>query len=402
MKKCLIKIFTSLFVVLFVVSFFGTIQVPIVNQTVTAQENFLAPKPPTGPNTPPLDPSQTIAAQEKALNIIQNVIQTDLSKYNLELKINSIMDGLPLSDIDRKITNLMYALTPIESNDNENSVIEIAFTFEKNVLTSYFITPIDTQNISTTQHANCRDAIASFLEKYQQNTNIDSNNLITMLNNVNLSKNSTTTQKNTKFDILVSTFWGAEQTQLKWTHTINGADYTKLEISVNADNIIISVYDTRALYTIGDASVNISKEQAIDIALGNLKYYSYALFDGEVVTDFKVSRSNVVAKLVTSPVGYELRPYWDVKMMLDEVYPGNVHGIAVGIWANTGEFTAYSNMAYGGYDVDDDVSDAGSYDYLIVFVVVVIVVVAVVALAFGLTTKKKTHKTPIFLLENGE
>jgi hypothetical protein len=383
------KKFVPLLAVLIAFSFFGAFSASFADQTVMAQD--LMPKPPTGPNTPPLDPSQTAAAQEKAMNIIQNVIQADSSKYTIELKINSMMDGIPLSDIDRKIINLMYTLTPIEGNNNENSAIEVVFSFEKDVLTSYSITPLGSQVITTTHYDNRHDAIVDFLEKYQQNTNIDSSNLLTALNKVNLSKNSTTTQENTKLDVLVSTSFGTEQAQLKWTHTINGADYTKLEISVSTNNIIVSVYDTRALYTIGDTSVNISKGQAIDIALENLKDYSYDMPDGVVVTDFKVSRNNVVATLVTSPVGYELRPYWDVRMMLDEVYPGNVHGIAVGIWANTGEVTAYSNMAYGGtYDIDDDVSDVGSLDTTLIFVGVTIAVC--VALTIGAVVVKKRHR----------
>jgi len=327
-----------------------------------------------------------------AINIIQNVMQADLSKYTIELKINSIMDGIPRSNINRKITNLLYALTPIEGNNNENSAIEVSFSFERDALTSYFITPIDSQVITTTNYANRHDVIVGFLEKYQQTTNIDSNNLITTLNNVNLSKNSTTTQENTKLDVLVSTFCGnTTKTQLKWTHTVNGADYTRLEISINTNNRVISVYDTRALYTIGDTSINISKEQAIDIALENLKYYSYDMYDGVVVTDFKVSRSNVVAKLVTSPVGYTLRPYWDIRMMLDEVYPGNVHGIAVGIWANTGEITSYSNMAYGGDGYPDVEPQPTSSNNTLIIVTIAIIVLAVTASAIASTIKKK-HK----------
>ncbi|MDR2719391.1 MAG: hypothetical protein LBC03_01115, partial [Nitrososphaerota archaeon] len=288
-------------------SFFGAFQVSVTCQTVAAQDNVLSPKPPTGSNIPPLDPSQTAVAQKKAMGIIQNVMSVDLSKYTIELVINSIMDGVPTAkDDDRKITNLMYALTPLEG-DADNSVVEVCFAFEKDVLTNYFISPVASQVITTTQYANRHDAIVGFLEKYQQNTNIDSSNLITILNKVNLSKNSTVTKENTKLDVLVSSFWGTEQTQLQWAHTVNGADYTKLEISVNTNNVVISVYDTRALYTIGITSINISKEQAIDIALENLKYYSYDMYDGVVVSDFNVSRDNVVATLVTSPVDYELR-----------------------------------------------------------------------------------------------
>ena len=174
MKQHLTKNFALLLVVLLAMSFFGAFSTLLANQTVVAQENRLTPKPPTGTNTPPLNPSQTVAAQEKAMDIIQNVMSVDLSKYTIELKINSIMDGIPLGDANRKITNLMYALTPLEGNGNENGAIEVCFAFEKDVLTQYFITPLTAQAITTTQYANHHDVIVSFLEKYRQTTNIDS------------------------------------------------------------------------------------------------------------------------------------------------------------------------------------------------------------------------------------
>jgi hypothetical protein len=308
--------------------------------------NVPVPTPATGSNTSPLDASQTAVAQEKAMGIMKNVLSADLSKYTIELKINSIMDGSPLANDNRKITNLMYALTPIESKD-ENSIIEVYFAVEKDVVTNYFITPVTSQVIATTQYANQQEAAKGFLEKDQTYTTIDSGNLIAMLDNTDLSKNSTTTQGNTKFVVSNSLFGTTEQTTLRWTHTVNGADYTTLEIGVNTKGSVISVYDTRALYTIGDTSINISKEQAIDIALENLKDYSYDMFDGAVVSDFKMPRDNIVASLVTGPVDYELRPYWDLRMMLDEVYPGNVQGITAFIGANTGEVISYSNIALG-------------------------------------------------------
>jgi hypothetical protein len=353
--------------------------------------NVPAPTPATGSNTSPLDTSQTTAAQEKAMDIIKNVMSVDLSKYTIELKINSIMDGSPLANDNRKITNLMYALTPIESKD-ENGVIEVYFTVEKDVITNYFITPVSSQVITTTQYANQQEAVKGFLEKYQTYTTIDSGNLIAMLDNADLSKNSTTAKENTKLVVSNSLFGTTEQTTLRWTHTVNGADYTALEIGVNTDGAVISVYDTRALYTIGETSINISKEQAIDIALENLTDYSYDMFDGAVVSDFKVSRDNIVATLVTGPVNYELRPYWDLRMMLDEVYPGNVQGITAFIGANTGEVISYSNMALGG-DYTDNTNytnaEATSPDYTLTAVMATVIVVAIALVTIGLMTKRK-------------
>jgi hypothetical protein len=75
------------------------------------------------------------------------------------------------------------------------------------------------------------------------------------------------------------------------------------------------------------------------------------MHDGSIVKDFKVSKDAVMVSLEVGPVdyvNYELRPYYDVRLYLDKVYPGNVFGITVFIWANTGEILSYSNMATGG------------------------------------------------------
>ena len=120
-----------------------------------------------------------------------------------------------------------------------------------------------------------------------------------------------------------------------------------------------------------------------------------AMPDGSIVTDFKVSKENVEAVLVTSPVDYELRPYWDISLYLDAVYPGSVFGIKVFIWADTGEIISYGNMAMGGvYDTGDVVVSgvglgSSSSDNTWVFVVAAIVAVAVAVLAIGLVVKKR-------------
>ena len=389
-QKYLTKIFAPLLVVLIATSFFGAFSALVAGQTTAAQDNTLVPIPAKGSSTQPLDASQTAAAQVKAMNFIENVMSVDLSKYTIDLQISSIMDGVPLANDNRKITDLMYALTPLEGNGDED-VIKVIFTFEKDVLTSYFTSPVTSQVITNTQYANQNAAVKGFLEKYQTYTNIDSSNLI-MIDDVDLTKNSTITNENTKLVVLANSFWGIEQATLRWTYTVNGADYTALEIGVNTNGAVISVYDTRALYTIGDTSINISKEQAIDIALENLKDYSYDMFDGVVVSDFKVSRDNIVATLVTGPVDYELRPYWDLRMMLDEVYPGGVQGITAFIGANKGEVISYSNMAFGG-DYTDNTnytdSEPTSPNYTLTAVMVAVIVAAIAVVTIGLMTKRK-------------
>jgi hypothetical protein len=250
------------------------------------------------------------------------------------------------------------------------------------------------QIITNTQYTNQRAAVVGFLEKYQTYANIDSSNLIAMLNDVDLTKNSTITRENTKLVVSANSFWGMSQVNLRWTYTVNGVDYTALEISVNAEGFVTYLHDDRALYKIGDTSVNISMEQAVDIAIENLRTYSYKMSDGSVVRDFKADKDVTLPVLCVVAVDYELRPYWDISLYLDEVYPGNVFGIKAFIWANTGEIISYGNMADGGITSIDDVnfSDTDSSPInMWVFVGVTAVAVVVAALAIGAVVKKR-HK----------
>jgi hypothetical protein len=319
---------------------------PVAGQAGDAQDNTLTPIPAKGSSTQPLDAGDTVAAQDKAVNFIENVLLVDLSKYAIELKNSDIMEGIPLANDNRTITTLIYALTPLDGND-EKDVISVSFTFEKDVLTGYFTLPL-TEVITNTQYDNRNAVVQGFLEKYQTYTNIDSTNLIAMLDNVDLTKESVITKEDTKLVVK-----GAD---LRWTYTVNGVDYTTLTIGL-IGGFVRSVSDTRALYTIGDTSVNISMEQAVDIAIKNLQSYSYEMSDGSIVQNFKVNKDATMAELVVTPVDYELRPYWDIKMFLDEVYPGNVFGVTVFLWANTGEVISVSNMATGGANSGDSATE---------------------------------------------
>ena len=357
MKKQLTKIFVTVLVVLLTASFFGAFSAPVAGQTTTDQE--------------------------KAMDFTENVLLINLSKYKVNLTIDFIMDGVPLANDNRKIHNLMYEL------NSENSNLKIYFTVEKDKLVSYNMVPLCEQVITTNQYNNRVDAVKGFLERYQTRTKIDSSNLIAMLDKVDITKNSTTTLDNTQLTVLVTSYFNVEEVIFTWTNMINGAGYGSLELTVDENCFISAMCDTRLLYTIGDTSVNISEKQAIDIALENLKFYSYAMPDGSIVKDFKVHRDNIVATLFTSSVDYELRPYWDIRMILDEVYPGNVHGITAFIDANTGEVISYSNMAYGGVYDDSTVPNTSNSNTLIIGIAIVAVIAAVTT---GILITKKKQK----------
>jgi len=102
MKKYLMKIIAPLLVLLIVTSF-AAFPAPATAQTVTAN-------------------------QKKTMYFMENMLPIDLSKYAVELQIESTMDGIPaLSDtvnsINRKITSLQYQLISEKSELTVNFLI---------------------------------------------------------------------------------------------------------------------------------------------------------------------------------------------------------------------------------------------------------------------------------------
>jgi hypothetical protein len=303
--------------------------------------------------------AEQLTAQDQALSFMENVLPVDLSKYNITLTNHSTLDGVPMEGTldqanTRVIDTVQYTLS------SEQSTVEVMCIIEKNVMVFCQVYEKNGSIISDKEYTNLRDVVKSFLEKHQNYTKIDSTNLIATLDTVDITENSTTTTGDIKLTISNSVWAGDEITFFNWAYTVNGADYTSLQISFQKNGIIDTLLDNRAIYTIGDTSINVSKEQAIDIALKNLSSYSYKMPDQSMVSDFNVTEDNIVASLVTTPVDYELRPYWDIRMPLNQSYPGSVQGITAFLWANSGEIISYSNIAFGGVTYPDDSSDVES------------------------------------------
>ena len=310
------------------------------NWRMLPQHSFTLTSPyPTPTPTPTPTNTLTPTAQEQALAFIENVLPVDLSKYNLTFNKYSTLDGV--------VGDLRYSL------DSEDNTIDVICKVEKNVLTYCHIYPMNGPVISDRQYANLLDAVKSFLEKYQNYSKIDSTNLTSMLDNVDLTKNVTSIVGDTKLIITNNIFGGEEITYLKWANTVNGADYTLLQLGFLKNESFEVFMDERAVYTIVDTSVNVSREQAIEIALKNLSSYSYEMPDHSFVSDFNVTKDKITAELAISRANYELRPYWDIRMPLNQTYPGSVQGITVFIWANTEEIISYGNIAFGGIDYND-------------------------------------------------
>jgi hypothetical protein len=179
---------------------------------------------------------------------------------------------------------------------------------------------------------------------------MDSTEMIAMLSNVDPSKNATITSGTLKLTVThqdLSGTWFGDSIDFRWVRMFNGCDYLALAVDFR-DGVFSGVIDHRQLYSIGDTNVNISKEQAIKIAMEAIKNYSYPMSNDWIITGFDVIEDQIVANLQPQRKGNVLYPVWSLTLPLNGTYPGSVTELLVVIWAGSGEVYLVHHQAYGG------------------------------------------------------
>jgi hypothetical protein len=104
------------------------------------------------------------------------------------------------------------------------------------------------------------------------------------------------------------------------------------------NRVLKELTDGWFLFEIGSTEVNISSEEAIEIARNAVEDFTWEA-DGVVVSDFNVLEEPV--SVVFHPTQREeylvLIPHWIVIFYLDKVYPSGFNRITVGLWADNGK-----------------------------------------------------------------
>ncbi|MBC7130670.1 hypothetical protein H5T51_05565 [Candidatus Bathyarchaeota archaeon] len=140
--------------------------------------------------------------------------------------------------------------------------------------------------------------------------------------------------------------------EFRWTYTLNGVEAPSKCVAVYFEDGFLKYFiDTWDIYKIGSSTINISEEEAVNIAIEHAKKFSWKVSMGgdnipiEVkefkivgVSETKLVFSNYIEKnQARNGDPLTLYPGWHIKLSLDKLYPGNVYGIEVAIWADTGE-----------------------------------------------------------------
>jgi hypothetical protein len=294
----------------------------------------------------PSTPSTVPTEQSKALAFLEDVLPIDSSQYNITFRPPfssnfSDSDGLKIIGSESLIET--YSL------ESKDSSLTFICSFYNEELYQCQLGANKGSIITDQPYANTIDAAKSFLQKYQAYSNLDSTEMIAMLANVDPTQNSTIISEDLKLTVthkdLTGTAFG-DSINFRWVRITNGCEYLLIDAHFK-DGVFSGFIDHRLRYTIGDTAVNISKEQAVTIAMEAIKNYSYRMSDDWVVTGFNVTENRITANLMpTVKEGNVLYPTWSITLPLNGTWPGSVTELLVGIWAGTGEVYLVHHQAY--------------------------------------------------------
>jgi hypothetical protein len=282
---------------------------------------------------------------QQSLKITSDVLSINASKCDITTKAYPLNAQATYMGVPQE--TIMYNIT---SNQNKLSLI---YTFANGNLQLIQVLRDDLQNsmkhasIASISQANVFGAKV-FLDNYQQYTrNSLYSNLISTLNTIDATKNATITSGNMKLEVICL---ADGSNNFKWYYTANGASapYSKFIALGLKDGRLTSFVDNWQFYNVGSTKVNVSKEEAIAIALNTAKAHAYNIsLDAYGLQTNNMNNSNIrwTSLIFDSSVGANVRrsndslalyPVWRVGVALDKWY-GEMYGIEVEVWADTGQ-----------------------------------------------------------------
>jgi len=140
---------------------------------------------------------------------------------------------------------------------------------------------------------------------------------------------------NTKLRITIN----GDNAEVLVLYTANGVDFSAKSLRLVFQNHALQgLSDDWFLYKVGSTQVNVSREEAVQIARNAAEDFEWNA-SGVQVSDFEILTEPVSALFFPHPRTEPLTlvPYWYITLHLDRIYPDGVNSITVGIWADTGE-----------------------------------------------------------------
>ncbi len=288
---------------------------------------------------------------------MEDVVGLDTTKYSAELDLYSqapflYFDVLPQEDVK-------YTL------ESKESKLEVICAFADQKLRSLNIYINDCLPFTTQPVTSPLEMAKDFLDKYPTYSEVSYyNTMRSMLDSVEANKNTTKVVGDIKLEVTVT----ANRTDFRWNYYCNGVEATSKCVVLNfKDGFLKYFIDTWSLYSVGSTDLVVSEEEAMEIAIDSAEAYSWNVSMGGDNPTVTVTEFNIVDVFETKlslgnyPTKNESRggnpltlyPCWHVKLYFDKLYPGNVYGLSIEIWADTGAVSDISTLMSGlGYPED--------------------------------------------------
>ena len=290
----------------------------------------------------PIAHAATISTtQEQTNSILNSVLGINPSAYSTQINSqNNTQDNtLPQNQIDFTLIS------------NQSSV-RVSSTFVNNTLNMLYLSGYSGTLAMTQSASTTASQAADFLGNYQTYTG-DSfyGTLASTLNGITGGANVTESVGDMTLKVLNS-----NQATVDYVWTYKDAN----GITAQSKNVVLSYYNGQLncflnnwpLYNVV-GTPTLSRQQAITTALAATQNYTYQVSSGNTTSTVSVAGFQVApeslndatlsyvncpnASLARGNNPFTLYPSWYVPLGFDKFYPGDVSGIAVTVWADSGQ-----------------------------------------------------------------
>jgi len=274
----------------------------------------------------------------KIVNLLQNVVQLDTSRYAVKLLDNTVQYRADLGVTEEIIK---YSLTSgkgsVDANfrfrDNHISHYELRLSFDSQLYTT------QADNIGILQTA--KNTLEGYMA-YSKDVYLDE--MRRLLDSVNHTQNIEVTSDNMKLQIRLR----GEIAEFMWLYTEEGVDFSPKSLRMVFQNrVLVSLIDGFFFYTIDSTEINVDQQEAVTTAINHIKTLTW-IIDGEKISGFNSQAEPFYIEFVPHPRNNSvaLVPYWYVVLSLDKTYPNGINQIAVGIYADNAEVADIEMLSY--------------------------------------------------------
>jgi hypothetical protein len=279
--------------------------------------------------------------QAKTLTILNEVIGINTDKYNASQsaqKNNAFLNS-PDNSTDVQLTS-------------EQSSLRVTCSYVNGTLKLLYVSDSQGELALKQQVTNTVDMAKGLLQRYQTYSGASIySKFASMLNEVKVNVDTTIYAPNIKLDVS-----GSDQNRTTYTWTYVDSSGVPVEkknvVLVYEKGELKGFFNNWPLYTIVESKSKVSAEQATELAIAASMNYSYPVTcenGSEVmVSGFNIDDKSLGnAKLIYINSIYQQFAHggdvntmylaWYVPLGFDKFYPGDVSGLTVILWADTGE-----------------------------------------------------------------